>query len=242
VTTAWKPEPAGTKAELCDIVYSLDPGSPLAQWLDRDTPPSPGFKLATRLESIAVTLLIELHYYDKRGVAAERGRYERIARAARQLQRDLAGVAARGMLLNPLGRVWAVQESQETSSRDDVVSLPKGIIPSNFNIAYALCSRWGKDAHPLFLVNQAAEKVAASLPGGRGKATLNARLHGLPIASLALACAVLLQDIPKISVKRGQLPRLMRRLWKYAVGTNAPASVPYHAKTAAGKLRKKTRA
>ena len=61
-------------------------------------------RLDVRLRAIATTLLIELHFAkDKPGLTEERERYKRIAKGARQLQRDLAAVASQGMLLNPLG-------------------------------------------------------------------------------------------------------------------------------------------
>jgi hypothetical protein len=222
VTTAWKPEPAGTPDDLRDIALLLDPDEQVV-------------RLDVRLRAIATTLLIELHFAkDKPGLTEERERYKRIAKGARQLQRDLAAVASRGMLLNPLGRVWAMEELKETSSREDVVSPPRGIVPSSFNIGYALCSRWGKDAHPLFLVNKAAKHVVASLKP-------YARLAD-PKGNFARACAKLWQDVrrepPDIS-ERGELADLTKRLWKYALGTDAPG-LGSRAKTAARgmKLRK----
>ena len=92
----------------------------------------------------------------------------------------------------------------------------------------------GEGPHPLFLVNKAAKHVVASLKP-------YARLAD-PKGNLAWACAKVWQDVrrepPDIS-EHGELAGLTKRLWKYAVGTDAPG-FGSRAKTAARgmKLRK----
>ena len=120
------PTLAGTPADLRDIVLFLDPDEQIVG-------------LDVRLRAIAICLLVDLQAEDNRGMREERERYESIATLARQLQEKLAAVAWPGMLLNPLGRTRAVHEKQPPQR------------PNNFDIAYALCSTWGKDGAPAVL-------------------------------------------------------------------------------------------
>jgi hypothetical protein len=201
VTSPWKPDPKGTQAELRAIARFINP----------DALPKEAVRLEAHLRAIAIYLLLCLHADDKRGMREERERYQDIAKLARQLEEKLAAVASRGRLLSPLG-------ARRTQP-------PKGS-GSNYDVAYAICSKW--ETYPLFLLRQTAKKVADSLPGGRGKGTLQARVQGDPKGLFADACAKLLLDFkrepPKDSA-RGELADLMNRLWRFAVGADPPASI-----------------
>jgi hypothetical protein len=217
-----RPTPRGSRGDLRAI----------AQWLHPDGAPRRGWGwLIGTLHGVAIHLLVESQYAtDRRTVVAERERYDEIALLSRKLRFALQGRAVAGTLLAPLMRLGGG-------------SAPR----SNLDSAYAICWRWGDDdEHPLHFIEQVAKDAAASLApvARKGGASLHAETRGHPQRALALACGALLYDLlgelPSIS-ESGQLALLMARVWEYATGLNAPASLGYHAKEAARELRSKAR-
>jgi len=217
--------PKGTPADLRAIAKVVDP----------DASPEAAKKLAADINGIAIYFLMESRLAtDTRGVREERERYEDIARSAHSLWLALNTTAMPGVLLGPLAKL---RGEKHTDHREEHA------IPSNVDTAYAVCWPWGKDAHPLYFIEQVAREAAAELArnaGGAGPASLHARLRGHPRTALALACARLLNDVmrepPKISEK-GPLANLMALVWKYATGTDAPPGLGFHARKGAAALR-----
>jgi hypothetical protein len=191
--------------------------------------------LRADIDSIAISLLAELHHAaDTRGAREEGERYTRIADSARALRLALGDVAVPGVLLGPLSQLESkARAGQSTESRR----------PSNIGIARSICVTWDEGWHPLEYIERAAKKAAADLAAKtskRGKGTLHARLHGDPQAVFSLACARLFVDsrktFPPIS-KSGDLVKLAHRIWYYARGEAAPASLAAHVQKAARLVR-----
>lgn len=217
--------PKGTDSELRDI----------ATWLDPDCDPQQAIRLAVSIKHISIFLLSELHTAaDRRTARDEMERYKRIKNAARDLRLALVSRAHLGALLGPLAKL----RYPRLTSTDEANSAQ-----NNVDIAYELCRPWGRDdAHPLYFI----EQIAATAINGldrvthAGGGTLHDQLRGDPQTALSLACGRLLvkqmREPPNKSAT-GQLYKLMTRVWKYATGEEGPASLGYHAKKGASKIR-----